>query len=308
MTIRDLLMDEALSLTPSEEKIVRLLLAEYPTSGLGTATSLARRAGVSDPTVVRLVVKLGFDGFPDFQGKLLAEVEARLHSPLLMMESKRPSKSNDNVILSYLNSAGEAVGKSSSATALQSYDRAVRLLMETKGDVVMLGGRFSRHLAGMFAGYLLQFRPGARELGPLSAQTFDILADLSRKDALVVFDYRRYQLDVGTFARQAAARGVRILLFTDPWLSPIADIAEITIVSPVEVASPYDTLAPALAQMEALVAHILSGVGDEARSRIERLEEVRHANAVTLDSDEPQGGRAARKTPNRKSKKQDQKQ
>jgi DNA-binding MurR/RpiR family transcriptional regulator len=163
----------------------------------------------------------------------------------------------------------------------------------------------------MFAGYLLQFRPGARELGPLSAQTFDILADLSRKDALVVFDYRRYQLDVGTFAQQAAARGVRILLFTDPWLSPIADIAEITIVSPVEVASPYDTLAPALAQMEALVAHILSGLGDEARTRIERLEEVRHANAVTLDSDPQENGAGhtpgPRKTPGPKSAKQDDK-
>jgi DNA-binding MurR/RpiR family transcriptional regulator len=306
MTIRDLLMDEALSLTPSEEKIVRLLLAEYPTSGLGTATSLARRAGVSDPTVVRLVVKLGFDGFPDFQGKLLAEVEARLHSPLLMMESKRPSKANDNVILSYLNSVGEAVDKSTTATALQSYDRAVRLLMETKGEVIMLGGRFSRHLAGMFAGYLLQFRPGVRELGLLSAQAFDILADLSRRDTLVIFDYRRYQLDVGAFARQAAVRGTRILLFTDQWLSPVSDIAETTIVSPVEAASPYDTLAPALAQMEALVAHILSGLGDKARTRIEHLEEVRHANAVTLDSDEPQDGRASRKTPGTRPTRQDQ--
>lgn len=88
MAIRDVLMRGDLALTPSEEKIVRLLLTDYPTSGLGTASSLARRAGVSDPTVVRLVVKLGYEGFPDFQAKLLAEVEARLHSPLLMMEAK----------------------------------------------------------------------------------------------------------------------------------------------------------------------------------------------------------------------------
>ncbi|RUX43874.1 MurR/RpiR family transcriptional regulator, partial [Mesorhizobium sp. M7A.F.Ca.CA.002.09.1.1] len=53
MAIRDVLMRGDLALTPSEEKIVRLLLTDYPTSGLGTASSLARRAGVSDPTVVR---------------------------------------------------------------------------------------------------------------------------------------------------------------------------------------------------------------------------------------------------------------
>jgi DNA-binding MurR/RpiR family transcriptional regulator len=284
MAIRDVLMRPDLSLTPSEEKIVRLLLNDYPTSGLGTASSLARKAGVSDPTVVRLVMKLGYDGFPDFQSKLLAEVEARLHSPLLMMEAKRPRGAEDSAIISYLNSVGAALEKSITTTPLQSYDRAAKLIMAAKGEVVLLGGRFSRHVASMFAGYLLQFRPKVRDLGVLSAQAFDTLTDLGRHDVLVVFDYRRYQLDVVSYARQAAARGTRIVLFTDQWLSPIAQEAEVTIVSPLEVNSPYDTLAPAIAQMEALVALIVSTLSEEARARIEKLEEVRRANAVTLDS------------------------
>ncbi|QPC93660.1 MurR/RpiR family transcriptional regulator [Mesorhizobium sp. INR15] len=305
MAIRDVLMRQDLALTPSEEKIVRLLLTDYPTSGLGTASALARRAGVSDPTVVRLVVKLGYEGFPDFQSKLLAEVEARLHSPLLMMEAKRQSGTNDSAVLAYLDSVTLALQKATAATPVQTYERAARLLMETKGEVVLVGGRFSRHIAGMLAGYLLQFRPGVRDLGVLSPQTFDTLADLGRRDVLIVFDYRRYQLDVMSFAKQAAASDVRILLFTDQWLSPISDLAEVTIVSPLEVASPYDTLAPAIAQMEALTAHIVSTLGDEARARIERLEKVRHANAVTLDSDPEDSG--ARKTPGPKSAKQDHK-
>jgi DNA-binding MurR/RpiR family transcriptional regulator len=311
MAIRDVLMRQDLALTPSEEKIVRLLLTDYPTSGLGTASSLARRAGVSDPTVVRLVVKLGYEGFPDFQAKLLAEVEARVHSPLLMMEAKRPSGTEDSAILAYLGSVGAAIEKSVSITPLQSYERAARLLMEARGDVVMLGGRFSRHVAGMLAGYMLQFRPGVRDIGTLSAQAFDTLADLGRRNVLVVFDYRRYQFDVIAYARQAAARDVRIVLFTDQWLSPIAELAEVTIVSPLEVASPYDTLAPAIAQMEALVVHIVSTLGDAARERIEQLEEVRHANAVTLDSEDPEES-GGRKTPGPKpvaprSARQDQK-
>ena len=177
--------------------------------------------------------------------------------------------------------------------------------MEAKGDIVLVGGRFSRHVAGMFAGYLLQFRANVRDIGVLSSQSLDILADLGRKDVLVVFDYRRYQLDVVSFARQAAARDVRVVLFTDQWLSPVAEFAETTIVSPLEVASPYDTLAPAIAQMEALTAHILSTLGDEGRARIERLEEVRHANAVTLDEPSQDG---ARTTPGPKSPRQDRKQ
>lgn len=81
LRLRDVLTKAGLALTPSEARIVQVLLSDYPFSGFGTATSLARKAGVSDPTVTRLVAKLGFDGFQDFQAKLLAEVEAHLHSP-----------------------------------------------------------------------------------------------------------------------------------------------------------------------------------------------------------------------------------
>jgi DNA-binding MurR/RpiR family transcriptional regulator len=285
VSLRDLLLKSSLSLTPSEEKIVQVLLADYPTAGLGTAAALARRAGVSDPTVVRLAMKLGFQGYPDFQSKLLAEVEARLHSPLLMLETKRHGGAvdEDSATAAYLRSVISGLEKAMVTTPAAIYDRSAKLVMDGKSGITLIGGRFSRHLAGMLAGYLSQLRPDVRDLGVLSPQAFDLLIDMDRRDVLVVFDYRRYQSDVVDYCRQAAARGVRIVLFTDPWLSPISEIAEVTVTSPIEAASPYDTLAPALAQVEAFVAHILAGMDRTMRRRIERLEDVRRANAVTLD-------------------------
>lgn len=283
MSIRDTLTGNHLVLTRSEEMIVQVLLSDYPMSGLGTATSLARRAGVSGPTVMRLAVKLGFDGFPDFQEKLLADVEARLHSPLLMMEAKRHDVPIDSVGTAYLRSVVHCLQKAVSAAPAQNYDRAAKLVMAAKGQVMLLGGRFSRHVAGMLAGYLSQFRSGVRDLGMLAAEQFDTLVDLDKRDVLIVFDYRRYQLGTIDYARQAAERGVRIVLFTDPWLSPIAEHAEVTIIGSSEVASPYDTLAPAVGQIEALIAQLVAVKGDETRGRIEALETMRHANAVTLD-------------------------
>ncbi|QQP93354.1 MurR/RpiR family transcriptional regulator (plasmid) [Skermanella sp. TT6] len=290
----DVLTKSGLALTPSEAKIVQVLLTDYPFSGFGTATSLARKAGVSDPTVTRLVAKLGFGGFQDFQSKLLAEVEAHLHSPLLMMDAKRPG-AVESAAQGYLESVTRNLERTRTAVPLQNYDRAVGMLWETKGRVVLLGGRFSRSLAAMLAGYLIQFRSGVHDLGTLAPEKFDILVDLGKRDLLVVFDYRRYQSDVVSFASQAAKRGVRILLFTDVWLSPIAAFAAVTMVVPVEADSPYDTMAPAVAQMEAVVAHGISRYGDLDRTRIEMLERIRSANAVTLGdpSDGPTAGAPA---------------
>jgi DNA-binding MurR/RpiR family transcriptional regulator len=57
-------MDE---LTPAEKKVARSLLANYPSAGLASAATLARAAGTSTPTVLRLVARLGIGSYPDFQ-------------------------------------------------------------------------------------------------------------------------------------------------------------------------------------------------------------------------------------------------
>jgi DNA-binding MurR/RpiR family transcriptional regulator len=298
MRVRDMLSREGLALTKSEARIVQILLTDYPVSGLGTATGLARRAGVSDPTVIRLVTKLGFKGFPDFQAKLLEDVEAGLRSPLMMMEAKRPTGARLSVAEDYLHSVARVVQQAANMTVPQAYERSAGLVLEAKGEVLVLGGRFSRHAAGMLASYLAQIRPRVVPLGPLSPETFDKLLDLGPRDVLIVFDYRRYQTDVIRFAEQAAERGVRLVLFTDPWRSPLADKAEVVIVSPVEAKSPYDSVAAPVAQMEALVTHILAEKTQTMHARVQELEKIRTANNVTIA--EAKEAVPARKAPSRK--------
>src|SRR3546814_6055969 len=71
---------------------------------LGSASSLAKRAGVSDPTVARFVTKFGFENFAAFQATLLEEVEARLRSPLMMLETKQTDDGSGGVIARYMTS------------------------------------------------------------------------------------------------------------------------------------------------------------------------------------------------------------
>lgn len=278
MSIRDLLTRGDVHLTPAEERIAQVLLTDYPTSGLGTANSLARRAGVSDPTVIRLVVKLGFDGFPAFQAGLLSEVEDRLRSPLSMMESR--TTRGDSPASSYLASARDAVDGTAALTPQRAYERAAKLITDSR-SVLAVGGRFSGFLAGILVKHLEQFRPGVSWLPEVSVSAFDRLVDLGKRDLVLAFDYRRYQTDVISFVGQAAASGARVILFTDRWQSPLAARADLCLIAPVEVQSPYDTMAPALAQIEALVAQMLTEEDPQRRARIEQIETIRAANRVT---------------------------
>ena len=82
MSLDDQLRAALPDLTRAERQLATHILSHYPVAALGSITILAKAAAVSTPTVVRLVQKLGYKGYPDYQANLRGEVEAMLTSPL----------------------------------------------------------------------------------------------------------------------------------------------------------------------------------------------------------------------------------
>ena len=81
-SLRDEIFDRMDELSPAEKKVARTLLANYPAAGLASAAALAKAAGTSTPTVLRLVSRLGIGGYPEFQAQLREEVTEQLSSPV----------------------------------------------------------------------------------------------------------------------------------------------------------------------------------------------------------------------------------
>jgi len=280
--IKQLLSDSHEQFTKGELKIVRELLDSYPTAALGTVASLAARAHVSAPTVVRFAMKLGFEGFADFQKAVMAELSDTMKSPLSMIDQRKSVIEGDNPFARYLDSVSETLAESSHGSMSMDLTRAVELLSNRRKRIKCLGGRFSHHLAAILQIHLHQLHGKAILLSNERAQLFDDLVDIGSQDVLVVFDYRRYQTDIVDFCTQAKQRKAQVILFTDPYRSPIAAIADIVITTGVEVLSPYDTMTPALAVTEALVAGLTGKLADSSRERLAQLETFRDRNRITL--------------------------
>ena len=87
--VGDRLAQIASDTTPAEQKVARALTTSAMLAGFETVAALAKRAGVSGPTVVRFVTRLGYASYADFQRALLNEMEARGTSPLDALSSSR---------------------------------------------------------------------------------------------------------------------------------------------------------------------------------------------------------------------------
>ena len=242
--VADLVRQRQPELSPAERKLARVLLATYPIAGLESVARFAERAGVSAPSVTRFIGKLGFRGYPDFQEALRLEVQARLSSPLARYHAEQPAPGTGSLVSSSLSVARNNLAATHDLLSHHDVDEVVAVLSDIKRRVLVLGGRVSGSVARYLAGQLHLLRPGVSLVESEKTAAAQQLIDMRKADVLVVFDYRRYQADTIESARLASAQGVDVVLFTDPWLSPVSAFARQVLVTSVETEGPFDSLSP----------------------------------------------------------------
>jgi DNA-binding MurR/RpiR family transcriptional regulator len=169
------------------------------------------------------------------------------------------------------NSAG-GISASFARVPPAEFEQAIALITDPRRSVSLVGGRFSSMLADYLAAHLRILRPGVHLIPAAGADRISSILDLGRRDVLVAFDYRRYQHDTVRLAAAAKEQGATVIVFTDPYLSPLSAHADVILTSSVQSPSPFDALTPAVALVEALVAAVMDRLGDLPRPRMARYD------------------------------------
>jgi DNA-binding MurR/RpiR family transcriptional regulator len=270
-------------LAPAERRVVEALLDDYPLAGLGSVGDLATAAGVSAPTVLRLVAKLGFGGYPEFREHVRGEVAARLFSPVEAYP--RAEEHGGDLLATAERRYAEAVHATFRGLDPGEVERAVAALCDLGTTVLVAGGRFSGVLATHLAAYLQILRPGVDEVPPEPGRRARALLSVDAATVLVVLDFRRHQPDTVEFGRNAQARGARVVLVCDPLLSPLAPDADVLLTASDSGPPPFDSAAGGLMVVETLIGAVAERLGTSARERLTDFE--LHANGADPASVRP---------------------
>lgn len=258
------------SLTRSERLVAEVVLARPQLVAFGTVADLAGAAGAGAATVVRLASKLGYDGFTGLQASIRDDLARQLRPAA---ERIREQSSGPLVERSV------AVERSNVQSSLTGVDDARlevvgRRLADPAARVLVLSGDASRGVAQQFVGDLGVLRDGVHLVDGNEIAVARQVALLRPTDVMVTLDLRRYERWVIEAARSAATAGVWSLALTDSVLSPLAAVAEMTIVVSAASAGPFDSHVGTLAVFNLLVASVAEQLRDVATDRIDRLEAV----------------------------------
>ena len=265
-------------LTPAERRVAAVVADDPEAVAFGTVADVARRAGASGATVVRLAAKLGFEGFVDLQAAVRDELARRLRPASERIRRPQPG----DVLGTAL-----AVEMANVAATLEGVDpdafaAAVRLLCGRSGRVLVLSGDASFGVASVFADELSMLRPGVTLVGGSEVRVARLLADVGRADVVVVLDLARYDRAVLEVAEHAAGRGAALVALSDSALSPLAASAAVSFTVSVAGTGPFDSHVGMLALANALLAAVAARLRRSATDRLDQVESAwRSANALT---------------------------
>lgn len=260
------------ALTRAERQLAETLLDNYPVSGLGSITTVAENAGVSTPTVARMVQKLGFRGFPDFQARLHQELEATISNPIAKHDRWAASAPGTHTLNRFADAIMGNMRQTLSQIEPAEFDTAAALVADLKRKVYLVGGRITRSIADYLFTHLQVIRTGVTQIAANPSSWPHYVLDMKAGDVLILFDIRRYEQEMETLARFARNRGVEIILFTDQWGSPVAKSSSKVFRARIEVPSAWDSSVMLLFLVEALVEAVQSSNWDETRGRMKTLE------------------------------------
>lgn len=260
------------SLSDAERRAARALLARYPTTGMETVALFAERAKVSAPTILRFVAKLGFSGYLDFRRALREEMEAQAEFPLTRPHRPAPGAAVDGFGQSLIDTVKASLAMVSEADMVRLTD----LLVDERRQIFLLGGDFTDPAARHLEFHLRKMRSRVRLFSQALLRRADEIAEIRRRDVVILFDVRRYQTDTIRTAEIAKSREAVVALFTDQWMSDVAQVADIVLRARVDVPSPWDSLIGLIALVETLALSIDARRWPIAKVRFETIEGVRN--------------------------------
>ena len=271
-SIAELITDRIDTMPPGERNAAQTLIANYPILGLKTVAEFSAQAGVSSPTILRFVNRLGFQNYPDFQARLQDELAAQLQSP--HHRNENPQSQPDTAYPAVEHTL-ENIRETFRHISEKQLSDIVSSLTSARGNIYLIGGRFTDPIAQYMAAHMTVIRPHVFHMSGQESAWRDRLLDMGKKDMLIVFDIRRYQESLLQLAETAKSRGVEILLVTDQWLSPIARFARHVIAGRTGVPSAWDSSAALFVLAESIIREMTRQLEKDSADRIKELESLR---------------------------------
>ena len=256
-----------------QRRISQYILESYDKAAFMTANALGKAVGISESTVVRFAVELGFDGYPSMQKALQELVMNRLTS-VQRIEVTNDRIGGQNVLASVLQSDMEKLRQTGETVDKDAFDAAVNAVLKAE-RVYVLGVRSAAPLAN-FLGYYLNYMFQNVHILTTSgtSEMFEQIVGVNSKDAVIAFSFPRYSATTLKAAQYCHSTGATVIGVTDTKLSSLGQCSDHVLVAKSGMVSLVDSLVAPLSVVNALIVALAARKEKELAKTFQELEHV----------------------------------
>lgn len=265
--------DKLPKFSKSQKIISKYILENYDKAAYMTASRLGSAVGVSESTVVRFALELGFEGYPEFQHSLQETVRIKLTS-FQRMDVTNSLIGDGDLLSKVLNSDIDKIKRTIEEIDREAFDKSVDALVTAK-NIYIVGLGSSAILASSLNHSLRMIFDNVRLIEASSAdEIYAQIMNISPDDAVVAMSFPRYSRKLISAVNFAKDSGATVIALTDSVSSPIASFADNLLVARSDMASFADSLIAPLSVINALVVAVSRKKQDELRVRLQQLEKI----------------------------------
>ena len=265
--------DKLPKFSKSQKIISKYILENYDKAAYMTASRLGSAVGVSESTVVRFALELGFEGYPEFQHSLQETVRIKLTS-FQRMDVTNSLIGDGDLLSKVLNSDIDKIKRTIEEIDREAFDKSVDTLVTAK-NIYIVGLGSSAILASSLNHSLRMIFDSVRLIEASSAdEIYAQIMNISPDDAVVAMSFPRYSKKLISAVNFAKDSGATVIALTDSASSPIASFADNLLVARSDMASFADSLIAPLSVINALVVAVSRKKQDELRVRLQQLEKI----------------------------------
>ena len=267
------IQDGMRSFSKGQRLIASYILEHYEKAAYLTAARLGAIVGVSESTVVRFAIELGFAGYPEFQGALQKMIRSRLTS-FQRMEVTNTLIGEGDVLDKVLMSDMEKIRHTMEEIDHDSFEEAIDLIVKAK-NIYIIGVRSSSSLAGFLNYNFRMIFDNVRFVQTTSgSEMFEQIMNVGKGDVMIAISFPRYSTRIINAVEYARSRDADVVALTDSKLSPIAAYANQLMIAQSDMASFVDSLVAPLSIINAMIVAVARKKQDEVSKRLRALEEV----------------------------------
>lgn len=271
-------------MSKGQKAISAFIYDHYDQAVFMTAAKLGETVGVSESTVVRYAMFIGYNGYPEFQRDLEDWVQNKINS-VQKIGAKYGKSTQSEILASVLEADIEKLQDTIHSLDPVAFETAVDIILEAK-NVYVMGVRSCEPLADFLHFYLNMIRGNVVLLKTTSvSETFEQMIRIDEQDAMVGISFPRYSMRTLKAMEFANDRNAKVIAVTDSVHSPMNLYSSCNLLARSDMVSIVDSLVAPLSVINALVVAMCLKRPEEVKDNLKNLEEAWNNYQVYLNDE-----------------------